>query len=144
MPASEVILFGDINMKDEQLLDLIDLRQDFAGSADDYVTFLTLGEFDALTRRLYAAEEGKTKAESSSSWTILQGIQGTKEVALLPCPFCGAAAEVSTGHPNNASPPAYGPVYSVGCSAADCAVDPRTNYRENLEQAITEWNRRTQ
>jgi non-ribosomal peptide synthetase component E (peptide arylation enzyme) len=65
-----------------------------------------------------------------------------KKSTLLPCPFCGGPAEVSTGRPNGSGRTKTGVLFAVGCSSEDCLVDPMTRYLTDLDLAITYWNAR--
>jgi len=79
---------------------------------------------------------------------LMQGIaQATEAIqklpkTMLPCPFCGADAKVSVGHPNSAGRIKTGKVYSIGCSNANCLVDPMTSYGPDLDTVIANWNKR--
>lgn len=53
---------------------------------------------------------------------------------LLPCPFCGAKADPNRGFHEYAV---------IGCSGADCPVDPQTTPCDSYAEAAAAWNRRT-
>jgi sarcosine oxidase delta subunit len=60
--------------------------------------------------------------------------------ALLPCPFCGAAAEIERHIGGDGDIRVH-----VGCSASldACGVSPRIDYTEEWE-AVKHWNRRVE
>ena len=56
---------------------------------------------------------------------------------LLPCPFCGGDAKVSEAGYNSKVL-----FYSIGCSNANCLVDPMTSYEPDIDVSIANWNKR--
>lgn len=61
----------------------------------------------------------------------------TTEPALLPCPFCGAAAKFH----NDGGHGLGNIVTSIQCTGIYCLVAPHTAYLDRWE-AIKTWNRR--
>jgi Lar family restriction alleviation protein len=56
---------------------------------------------------------------------------------LLPCPFCGAFAQVLDFEKVDGDQ-----FFEIQCSGKNCAVNPRTKGFGTLEEAIETWNRR--
>ena len=62
---------------------------------------------------------------------------------LLPCPFCGADAELLDARKFLVvSKFSYIFPYSVKCSNKKCGVKPYAEYSSTEQEAIAAWNRR--